>query len=916
MIDPLWRHAFGFARRAPAWAIAICLATAALALASATPPLVSDAAADRSFDAEVEAAAGSPPGRALDARAITTGIVADTGVTAVRDLLENLPVYGQPLAAVSPLTPYTDPTDPLPLVRNADGDQLVAIVYAVDGAIESFAGTTEQRDGVWLPDATAAELGVGPGDVVQVVLQRPNADPAVAVPPVPVTIAGVYPTEGGLPVSAGFDWTAIPGGVPDDPVTPSKPARLILTDTATALSLIATMGDTSLVIWDAPWDDAVDLEHGRDAAVAVDDADRLLRNTDSDIGRVIHDAGGQPVTLSSGVGSFVERSEVAARELQPLVTSIALTARVMSGLVLAVGIWLLSRGRRREHQLSMSMGIHPARLALGTALELLVPVALGIAAAYAIVRWQPQLVAGQGVIDSATIRDAVTTVLRTLPASLVVVVVAAFASVWPLEPSSAGRARRVASALHADTIVVVAAIATGAQLLTQQGRTLDSGTSLLFPLFAQLAGAVIVVRVLSALGRMIASRRSRRGAGRRTRRPRSLAVWLAGRRATSSLTELSALVIVVAAGVGLFAYSTSVAVNGERGVSDKAAALGGAMATVQIRSTESMAIGSTGLPVDLPAGWTVLWETTNVHVGADLVTDVLMVDPATFADAAEWRSSFATQPLPALIDSISDGNAATIDVVLAGNYNASFPETGTMELDRAFVRYRIVDRIAAAPWLRDRSSMMLVSAPLFAAVMPVDPNIDPPLTVAGEMDRRFRTYVWAAEPAVDVVSRLGPIALDDQTIDTVTAARTPEFVAFGMSLPYLRIVGIGLLLVALVSIVVLGARRRADLALEIAMTDRMGIARRTTTVAVAGGAVLLGLIGSVIGIVIARQLVLFMIERLDPGPSFAPGFSGGLSWSAVGASVAAVVVVSMVGALLEVRGARRARVVEVLRAAE
>ena len=38
-------------------------------------------------------------------------------------------------------------------------------------------------------------------------------------------------------------------------------------------------------------------------------------------------------------------------------------------------------------------------------------------------------------------------------------------------------------------------------------------------------------------------------------------------------------------------------------------------------------------------------------------------------------------------------------------------------LDRAFVRYRVVARVAAAPWLRDRSSMMLVSAPLFAAVI-------------------------------------------------------------------------------------------------------------------------------------------------------------------------------------------------------
>jgi hypothetical protein len=532
-----------------------------------------------------------------------------------------------------------------------------------------------------------------------------------------------------------------------------------------------------------------------------------------------------------------------------------------------------------------------------------------------VIRWQPQLVAGRGAIDARTIRTALSTVVRTLPVAAAVVVAAAFAAVWPLEPSSAGRARRVASALHADTVVVVAALATGAQLVTQEGRALGSGISLLFPLFAVLAGAVVVVRLAAVVGRQIASRRARRGITKRSR-PRSLAVWLAGRRARSWLGELSALVIVVAAGVGLFVYSTSVATNGRQGVSDKAAALGGAVATVTIASTRTMTIGADGLPVGMPKGWTVLWASTDMHVGPDLVTDVLLVDPATFADAVDWRPSFAGASLSSLLSTIDDGNAATVDVVLAGDYSDFFPDTGTMALDRAFVHYRVVARIAAAPWIRERSSMMLISAPRFAAALPVNPEIVPPLTVAGALERRFDVFVWADAPAADVVASLGRVAVDDITMDTVTAQRTPAFVAFGMSLPYLRTVGFALLVVALVSIVVLGARRRDDLALEIAMTDRMGIARRTITIAVAGGAVLLGLIGSLIGIVIARQLEIFMIRRLDPGPSFVPGFDGGLSPSAVAVAVGAVVVVSLAGALVEVHGARRARVVEVLRGIE
>jgi hypothetical protein len=307
---------------------------------------------------------------------------------------------------------------------------------------------------------------------------------------------------------------------------------------------------------------------------------------------------------------------------------------------------------------------------------------------------------------------------------------------------------------------------------------------------------------------------------------------------------------------------------------------------------------------------------TAVHVGPDLVSDLLLLDPATFADAVTWRPSFAAASLPALVRAVDVDADGSIPVVLAGNDDADYPDVGTMDLGQFLIRYRVVARIAAAPWIRERTSTMLASAPRVAGLLPVDPKVDPPLTPAGTLDRRFSPYVFADAPASSVAPAFRQVLLDDDTLNTTTTSRTPAFVAFEMSLPYLRIVGMGLLVVALVSIVVLGARRRADLAIEIAMTDRMGIGRATTAVAVAGGALLMGLIGSVVGIALAWQLVSFMLHRLDPGPSFAPAFSGGLSWPAAAVAIGVVTVVSVLGALVEVSGARRARVVEVLRAAE
>ena len=184
------------------------------------------------------------------------------------------------------------------------------------------------------------------------------------------------------------------------------------------------------------------------------------------------------------------------------------------------------------------------------------------------------------------------------------------------------------------------------------------------------------------------------------------------------------------------------------------------------------------------------------------------------------------------------------------------------------------------------------------------------------LDRLFRTYVWANSSQAELSAAVGAAAVERESPNVSTEERQPAFVAFRLSLPYLELVGAALLAVSLASIVVLGARRRSDLALELAMTDKMGMPRRTTTLAVAGGAVLLGVLGCLIGVLLALPLVAFMTHRLDPGPAFAPTFNGSLSWTAVAVAVAAVGCVSLVSALFEIRGARRARVAEVLRDAE
>ena len=934
--DPLLRSAVGFVRRGPAWSFAVALAVGSFAAARATAPLVTEAAADRSFAAEAAVAATSARlGQGLDARAYTTGLTDLAVADDVSRALDDLPVYDPGLVSVSPLLPYTDSRDPTPVIRSVrDGRQSTAVLFALGDAntsLRSAPGSApgdSRAEGVWIPDTVAAELGVIAGDQVELALEYAvplqNVDPDAAAATV---VAGVYLTSGELPASDSFDWTSLPGPLPRDPVAPSRTARLLLTDAGSAMTLIAAMGDTPFVTWDLTWRGPVSLEQGRAAAEATRALGLELQNSRSLIGRAVASVEAEPVVLSSGVGAFVLRSDQAAAELEPVVSSIALTAQVMSVMVLAFCVWTLTRRRQREHSLSLSMGMHPIRLGFIGVVEQLAAIVAGIAAAYIVVRWSPGVVAGDGAISRATIDRAAGRVLWTIPLAATVVVVAVSAAVWPLEPSSAGRVRRIAGAVHAETVVVVGAVATVAQLVTQKGSALDSGTSLLFPLLAVLSGAALAVRALRLVIGGISSRhaRGRRAAARsaigvgalHVRPPRSLALWLARRRVFHSLTELSALVIIVAAGVALFIYCSSVAGNGERGVADKAAALGGAASTVAISSADQLTIGADGFPAELPDGWTVVWTVTTVHMTSNLVSDLLVVDPETFPDAVDWRDSFADDSLESLMQDVADSEPFDVSIIVAGNYADEFPDTGTMGLeDGLFIRYRVVGRIAAAPWLRERASMAIVAQDVIAPLIPDDDGSVPGPSNTVGLDRMFRTYVWSDSSQAELSAALGLRARDVESTNVTTEERQPAFVAFRLSLPYLRLVGIALLVVSLASIVVLGARRRVDLALELAMTDKMGMPRRTTTIAVVGGSVLLGVLGSAIGVALARPLVAFMTHRLDPGPAFAPTFSGTLSWTAVGVAILAVGGVSFVSALMEVRGARRARVAEVLRDAE
>ena len=375
--------------------------------------------------------------------------------------------------------------------------------------------------------------------------------------------------------------------------------------------------------------------------------------------------------------------------------------------------------------------------------------------------------------------------------------------------------------------------------------------------------------------------------------------------------------VVVAVGVGAFTYTTAVSATGRQAVSDKEAVIGGARSTVEVVGSAATMQGDLAFGRPGP-GTTVLWSASNAHVGRNIASDVLMIDPTTFADAVEWRDSFGPQPLDALLAELDDGGA-TLGLIVAGNYADAVPDSGVLDLALGLdVRYEVVARVDALPWQRERSTMMLISAPALAARIPNADGTLPGASDVSELDAQFHSFVWSRLDQSELSRLVDPAAIvpDRPTRNLTSASRLPTFVAFDLALPYLDAVGIAIFTVALLGVVVLGGRRRDAVAVEAAIAERMGLPPRTTRLASVGGAMLLGVVGWAVGTLLGVFVATFMIDRLDPAPELTPTFSAGVSTPGIVLALVAVVAVAGLGALLDVRSARRIPVAEVLRGAE
>ena len=384
-VSPVWFRAPGRAWRRGGAGALLVLATLTAAMSAASAPAYARLAGDDQL-ASLRAAI---PATARTADSDSVRLVSGTAPTS--DSLSPYVTRLRNAPGLSPVQTVAFSVAPevqsgavvRPVVRHGTAT-VRARLTAVDSPAAALVVTRQAATtghGVWLPDPVATELGVAPGDSVDLLIETSDAvhpaPPHAKPPPVrSVVVDGTYAVaaDGRRPADppGTAAWSQRSGGLPTDTELTSLPAFLVVTDVSTADTTATAIHDTLL------WTVESRLQLGVRLAVAQQSA-AVVATLREDVRTP---TGGPPGPLTTGLVSGIENIVGAATSLNAATATRAgllAAGAAAAGLltVLAVAV-LLGVDRRSELRHGASLGIGPGRTAALWALESFVPVAVGV----------------------------------------------------------------------------------------------------------------------------------------------------------------------------------------------------------------------------------------------------------------------------------------------------------------------------------------------------------------------------------------------------------------------------------------------------------------------------------------------------------------------------------------------------------
>ncbi|WP_028642994.1 hypothetical protein [Nocardioides sp. URHA0020] len=816
----LWRAAPLRLLRTPGWLVLLLVAATLLVASFVAPPMFSSSARSTALAESLGAAAGAPyGGDSADLRVTWSGVLGPAGDQLVMSRLSAIKGYGPPVLTAAGVAQNRTRRAVARVGTRDEGSEL----WYRDGAVEAIGGD-EDADGVWLAEDVASRLGIKTGDPVRLGLvqtfvteKRPHMTETV--------LAGTYKTapDSVLPAAIADDPDADRWFLPVDPDDPSRSTPLAIAGRAAFDRLVLKTTESPLYLADLQIDPVISPD---DASTAVTQVQRIADDaydSRSQLYVALGSAlplGGAQLDVNTGLPDIAFEANGTATSARDQVRPYAVAGQALAGFLLLAAWVMLGRSRRREQLLVSGLGLRPTQLAAMAGLEALPVLVLAVPAGLGL--------AGLGLVTAGpptdaslayTQADVVRAVLAAAAGLLLVLVTAALTAVGTdrsARLSLLGRSRR-SLPWTAALLVATGAIAAAVYTIDVGDRSAAPLTMLL-PVLVAGAVAVLVARAAAWL-------RSRRPARTRPGRPR----WLATRRTGLVVREVTSLTAVVAVSLGLFGYALTVHRGIGEGVADKTAVLAGATTTIQVaddfrggglKRRERVLLSEP--PAD---GTSIVWRRT-VTLPPEFGDEPLMaIDPASFAEVADWGASGDLDAGRALVSKI-DRKARGLAVILVGETDLSVGDRGTMDFNAEFqIPFQVVGVVDAFPGSETETGRTTVVTATDRLFRLVPPPVNPGRPGATSTEAgAFTSAVWSDGTAGELRRSLADADVST-TGDVATASQAAVgggLVAATWAAGYVLALGVVVLVLAVAGALLLALRLADRDAVSDVLLSRMG----------------------------------------------------------------------------------------------
>jgi putative ABC transport system permease protein len=302
---------------------------------------------------------------------------------------------------------------------------------------------------------------------------------------------------------------------------------------------------------------------------------------------------------------------------------------------------------------------------------------------------------------------------------------------------------------------------------------------------------------------------------------------------------------------------------------------------------------------------TKLVEHSRLGEGEGLI-DVMVVDPATFASAAYFDTSWSKESLAQLMRRLQTPSER-LPVILTGRES----DAETLTVRSVELPIEVVATVTAFPGMARRRPLVVADRARFESAVENAAASNPLASLGAE------TYVWVkgqTRPTVNVLQasqlRPFPILTAEQVRDN------PQIRAVSQTFSYLRALGFAAGLLALAGAVLYLQARHRNRVISNALARRMGLTRRSHRLALALELGTLLVVSFAVGAFLAMVVARLVVVELDAPAPLPGGPLFRTPWVLIAAAFLALLAATALGALLADRRARRAKVAEVIRAAE